>query len=98
MRAVVDDHVDRPQVGARRRVEPSGTNGPESLPGGTRVRRRASGDGYEAHKCDNEIPLSFPVHAGSHEWRPCAGAHLFPCRTEKLSPAAAMILRASVGK
>ena len=27
-----------------------------------------------------------------------AGAHLFPSRTEKLSPAAAMILRESVGK
>ena len=29
-RAVVDDHVDRPQVGARRRVEPSGTNCPNA--------------------------------------------------------------------
>ena len=28
----------------------------------------------------------------------CAGAHLFPFRTEKLSPAAAMILRETVGK
>ena len=27
-----------------------------------------------------------------------AGAHLFPSRTEKLSPAAAMILRETVGK
>ena len=27
-----------------------------------------------------------------------AGAHLFPFRTEKLSPAATMILRESVGK
>ena len=29
-RAVGDDDVDRPQVGARRRVEPSGTNGPSA--------------------------------------------------------------------
>ena len=29
-RAVVDDHVDRPQVEASRDVEPSGTNGPRA--------------------------------------------------------------------
>ena len=32
------------------------------------------------------------------KWRLCAGAHLFPFRTEKLSPAATMILRETVGK
>ena len=109
MRAVVDDHVDRPQVGALRDVEPSGTNGPEGLPGRTiqmsagALRKMATRRGSNA---DKTVPLSFPVHAGRHtavsrgrdKWRSCAGAHLFPSRTEKLSPAAAMILRASVEK
>ena len=31
MRAVEDDHVDRPGVQARRRVEPTGTNRPTGL-------------------------------------------------------------------
>ena len=85
LRAVGDDDVDRPQVRAWRHVEPSGTNGP-----------RAS-----ALLCAAAVVSAFtPSREGRprDEWRQCAGAHLFPFRTEKLSPAAAMILRESVGK
>ena len=85
LRAVGDDDVDRPQVRAWRHVEPSGTNGPKA----------------SALLCAAAVVSAFtPSREGRprDEWRQCAGAHLFPFRTEKLSPAAAMILRESVGK
>ena len=82
-----------------RDVEPSGTNGPKAcLTAPLKVRGRC----VAALACAamGESPWRFlPVPVAR---RPSggtsAGAHLFPSRTEKLSPAAAMILRASVGK
>ena len=90
MRAVGDDDVDRPQVGAWRHVEPSGTNGP-SASAARAYARRVGRPCVRLHPSIRSAPPR-------DERRQGAGAHLFPFRTEKLSPAAAMILRETVGK
>ena len=107
LRAVADDDVDRPQVGAWRHVEPSGTNGPKAggragvcpppvlepsplLWGGMCVLPR----GVPAAGLRSPPGSAARETSGGYG----AGAHLFPSRTEKLSPAAAMILRETVGK
>ena len=96
LRAVVDDHVDRPQVGAWRHVEPSGTNGPSAWPGGGRPAGALRRWSAEAAMPDTDVPAFLPRPCRKAcKWRSCAGAHLFPSRTEKLSPAAAMILRSA---
>ena len=99
-RAAVDDRVDRPQVEAQRCVEPSGTNCPRACaapPCGARAhpppRRAARGPVCGTYRDGLLRRLSFPL-LGRRLTRGgyCAGAHLFPFRTEKLSPAAPMIL------
>ena len=119
LRAVADDDVDRPQVGAWRHVEPSGTNGPKARGrAGDAPRRplsqtseskgsesnaiveqvwevRESKQGTQSVVQDSLSCLDMPRETSGGYG---AGAHLFPSRTEKLSPAAAMILRETVGK
>ena len=100
-RAAVDDRVDRPQVGAQRCVEPSGTNCPRACAASRegrgahppQLRRGGRSKKRETVGAVLDVPLSFRLQCrkgtcGGY----CAGAHLFPFRTEKLSPAAPMIL------
>ncbi len=116
-RAVVDDHVDRPQVEAWRHVEPSGTNCPNACASEAPVRPLSRDAGIQAllewngkRKTENgklstlHSPLStfarLPSSAKPSK-ETCggcdAGAHLFPFRTEKLSPAVP-VKRGKVGR
>ena len=114
LRAVADDDVDRPQVGALRDVEPSGTNGPKARgragvgsPPALEPDIRKGKDAIVERVCNVRQTSQgrrarFSLLPGSAARDTSggygAGAHLFPSRTEKLSPAAAMILRETVGK
>ena len=103
-RAVVDDHVDRPQVEAQRCVEPSGTNCPRACASPREIRgarpsaavMRAGRGNPKLKKtacmCPPCLSLLRKALLGDRSGGYCAGAHLFPFRTEKLSPAAPMIL------
>ena len=99
-RAAVDDRVDRPQVEAQRCVEPSGTNCPRACaapPSGARAHpppRGAAGGPVcgTSRRPDPKPPFLPPPGRRRTRGGYCAGAHLFPFRTEKLSPAAPMIL------
>ena len=103
-RAVGDDHVDRPQVEAQRCVEPSGTNCPRACawplhsgahahPPQRCVRDAGIRSLRRRRACASRaFPSSARPFLQQRSGGYCAGAHLFPFRTEKLSPAAPMIL------
>ena len=75
-RAVGDDDVDRPQVGARRRVEPSGTNGPSGL--------RTVAPSRASEVC---VPFPRPVEGRRrHEWRHRRGGAPLPIPNREVKP------------
>ena len=87
-RVVADYDLDRPQVQARRRAQPSGTNNP-------RLSVHSWKDSVEGlFQCVNPIRWTCGMRVLPE--RDCGdysvGAHLFPFRTEKLSPTAPMVL------
>ena len=101
-----DEHVDRAQVQAWRHVQPSATNGPKA----SRIRhegrsaRHARADVVRRRASLGSLkgPSSFRPRQGRSPGDTHGGysaeVHLFPFRTEKLSPAAPMILRGTAGK
>ena len=81
-RAVGDDDVDRPQVGARRRVEPSGTNGPSA----SAQCARTTGTG--AHRVESSLcPLS-PLRSRPQrdKRRPLRGGAPLPIPNREVKP------------
>ena len=105
-RAVIDDDVDRPQVQARQRAQPSGTNSP-NLSGAQSPRKektvafsRRVSEGFPPWVLASvrsflpHTPVPDPGRVRKDTQAAIArGPHLFPFRTEKLSPAAPMVLR-----
>ena len=95
-RAVGDDHVDRPEVQARRRASRPVLMA-RRLPAGPQARRacRPRGGALPAPRF---APLLLPaarlraVRRHAFPVAIAAGLHLFPSRTEKLSPPAPMVL------
>ena len=91
MRVVIDDDVDRMQVYVWRHIQPSITNCPNGFfSQGVFFELYRLGDGFVSLACaivmyikneDKEIQVAI-----------ASGFHLFPFRTEKLSPTAPMVL------
>ena len=78
LRAVVDDHVDRPQVGAWRHVEPSGTN----CPNASALRPRGG-----AVRCVVLVPaFARPSRPLRHEWRLWRGGAPLPIPNREVKP------------
>ena len=104
MRAVEDDHVDRPGVQARRRVEPTGTNRPIDLIAPViRVRERRSPGRPAASAlpaCRTRTPPSqHPAKAESQTncdgpvwWLERRAQNPIPSRTRPLNTPAPMVL------
>ena len=97
LRAVGDDHVDRPQVGALRDVEPSGTNGPDA--GGRAVfaagppaglspwsRGRCAAPVPERRPCAAPLPSPVPECRWRHRWRPWRGGAPLPIPNREVKP------------
>ena len=93
-RAVGDDHVDRPEVQARRRASRPVLMA-RRLPAGPQARRacRPRGGALPAPRLAPSLLLAArAVRRHAFLVAIAAGIHLFPSRTEKLSPPAPMVL------
>lgn len=93
-RAVGDDHVDRPEVQARRRASRPVLMA-RRLPAGPQARRACRPRGGALPAPRLAPPLLLAARAVRRHAFPvaiAAGLHLFPSRTEKLSPPAPMVL------
>ena len=95
-RAVGDDHVDRPEVQARRRASRPVLMA-RRLPAGPQARRacRPRGGALPAPRLAPLLLSAARLRAVRRHAFPvaiAAGLHLFPSRTEKLSPPAPMVL------
>ena len=93
-RAVGDDHVDRPEVQARRRASRPVLMA-RRLPAGPQARRacRPCGGALPAPRLAPPLLLAArAVRRHAFLVAIAAGLHLFPSRTEKLSPPAPMVL------
>ena len=95
-RAVGDDHVDRPEVQARRRASRPVLMA-RRLPAGPQARRacRPRGGALPAPRFAPLLLSAARLRAVRRHAFPvaiAAGLHLFPSRTEKLSPPAPMVL------
>ena len=93
-RAVGDDHVDRPEVQARRRASRPVLMA-RRLPAGPQARRacRPRGGALPAPRLAPPLLLAArAVRRHAFLVAIAAGLHLFPSRTEKLSPPAPMVL------
>src|SRR5918911_3132682 len=92
VRPLADYEVDRPEVYALQRVEPTGTNRPRTWLCSRSLSVPEHRSEPHLQRCDRSADRSWTVSVTMAE-----GEHPVPSRTRKLSPPAPMVLPGQLG-